>query len=512
MKNKGKVYLLGAGPGDPDLFTLRGAQLLKEADAVVYDGLVHPKLLEWAPQAEKFFVGKVKWKNGLVSPKQSLRTQKEIFQIIQALVNAGKRVVRLKGGDPFVFGRGGEEAEFLSENQISFEVIPGISAGYAVPAYAGVPVTDRRFASTVVFAAGHEDPEKETSDVNWEKVAGLGGTLVFFMAVKNMGKVVQKLIEGKCDQSLPVCVIENGTLPSQRVVQGTLKTISKQINQAKIHSPSLMVVGKVVNLRKRLNWFQQGPLAGRRIVVLRPVHQAQSLVLKLQHLGAEVFSFPAIQILPPKNWISVDLAIDRIKEFDWIIFTSVNGIEFFWERMKSRKLDSRLFAHLKIAVIGSATLEALEKKGLCADLCPEAFTSKALFEEFRRSVSLSGKKILLARAENAPDWVEKAFQEEGAVPFRAVTYRTIADTKSLGLFKKVLGEKKIDWVVLTSASAAEAFLSSIKGQKTSFGIASIGPVTSETIRQFKYKSGIEAFPHNDQGIVDALIDAERRKK
>lgn len=511
--NNGKVYLIGAGPGDPGLLTLRGAQVLKEADAVVYDGLVHEDLLTWAPNAEKYFAGKVKWMNRTRLKNETLKSQKEIFDIIASLVRKGKKVVRLKGGDPFVFGRGGEEAEFLAKRKINFEIIPGVSAGYAVPAYAGIPVTDRRFASTVLFASGHEDPFKKESEVNWKAASQLGGTLVFFMAVKNIGSVVKKLLSAGSHASTPVCVVENGTLPTQRIVEGTLSSISKKVVQAKIHSPALTIVGKVTGLRKHLNWFEKKPLFGRTLAVLRPISQAAGLVSQLQGLGAETLAFPAIQILPPESWASVDQAIKQMKTFDWVIFTSANGVSYFWQRMKAKNLDSRLFSGLKIAAIGSATLEALEKRGLKPDLCPDVFTSKALFEEFKNKVSLNNKKILLARAEKAPEWMEQSFQDEGAEPFRAVTYRTVADQKSLWLLKKQLKQKKIDWVVLTSASSAEAFLSTIQiNERISFKIVSIGPVTSQAIRRFKRKPALEAFPHNDQGIVKALVDAGKKKK
>jgi len=322
---KGLVYLVGAGPGDAGLFTMRGAQVLHEADVVIYDWLVNPTLLEWCRKAEKIYAGKNPHQAAENGRKRRCRDQSKINRMIAKFASQGKTVVRLKGGDPFIFGRGGEEASYLQEKGISYEVIPGVSAGYAVPAYAGIPVTDRRFASSVTFVTAHGDPNKKESHVDWKALAKIQGTLVFFMGVKNLPQVVQSLMEGGLPKETKVSVIEWGSLPWQRVVEGNLTDIVKKVAKQKVQSPAITVIGEVNKLRKDLAWFEKKPLFEKTVLLTRARSQVSRLKKVLEHQGARVLEYPAIRILPPQDWKPLDLALNSMNSFDWVLFTSTNG-------------------------------------------------------------------------------------------------------------------------------------------------------------------------------------------
>lgn len=500
-RKKGKIILVGAGPGDAGLLTLKGAEALGGAEAVVYDWLVNPKLLEFAPQAEKIFVGK---KGGTQYLKQE-----KINRILLGLARKGKFVVRLKGGDPFIFGRGGEEAGFLARHGIDFEVIPGVSAGIGVPAYAGIPLTDRRLASQVTFVTGHEDPAKDSSAVDWKKLAASQGTLVSFMGVKNLPQIVRDLKGAGKSERTPVAVIEWGTLPHQRVVVGALKDIVEKSRKARIESPALTIIGEVVGLRSRLDWFQKKPLRGKTILVTRARAQASGLVRELAQRGARVLEFPTIEILAPSEPSHIDREIRRLTGYDWVVFTSTNGVQFFFERMKRLGKDSRIFSHNQIAAIGEKTAQALEERGMRPDLVPGEFTSAVLFESLRKRGEIRGKKFLLARADIAPPDLKKALEKEGAEVVELEAYRTRPRPGEAKLLFGWLRREKIDFITFTSSSTVKNFFEPIPAslrKKIRAHFASIGPVTSQTLREYGFKPAKEAKVHTIEGLIQTICN------
>lgn len=507
MKPKlGKVILVGAGPGDTGLLTVKGKEELERAQAVVYDWLVNPALLKLAPGAEKIFVGK----RGGTRYKE----QKEINETLLRLVKQGKQVVRLKGGDPFIFGRGGEEASFLTQYRIPFEVVPGISAGIGAPAYAGIPLTDRRFASQVTFITGHEDPTKETAQVDWKKLAGLGGTLVSFMGARNLSHIVESL--GKAGKSLstPAAVIERGTLPHQRVVEGTLKNIVTKVRAAGIQAPALTIIGEVVRLRKKLAWFEKKSLHGKTVLVTRARQQASQLVHRLEEQGADVLEFPAIEILPASKPEAIDQEIERIQDYDWVIFTSANGARSFFNRMDHLKKDARIFSKNKIAAIGDATAQALLEKGIKPDLVPAEFTSARLFEEFKKLDEIDGKNFLLARADIAPPDLKISLEKEGARVVEIEAYRTRQALEQKNKLKTWLQKKKIDYITFTSSSTVDNFFKAVPApirRKIQSQLISIGPVTSKTIKAYGFKPSREARVHTIDGLVAAITKKNGKK-
>ncbi len=506
-QKKGKVILVGAGPGDAGLLTLKGAEALARSQAVVYDWLVNPKLLELAPQAEKIFVGK---KGGTQYLKQE-----KINQILLRLAKKGKQVVRLKGGDPFIFGRGGEEADFLVRHRIDFEVIPGVSAGTGVPAYAGIPLTDRRFTSHVTFVTGHEDPTKDSSAVDWKKLAQNGGTLVSFMGVKNLPKIIKDLREAGKPKITPVAVIEWGTLPHQRVVTGTLKDILAKCRKARIKSPALTIIGKVVGFHSRLDWFQKKPLRGKTILVTRARAQASELVKTLEENGARVLEFPTIEIFAPSEPSRIDQEINRISDYDWIVFTSINGVQFFFERMTHLGKDSRIFSKNRIAAIGEKTAEALEARGLHPDLVPSEFTSAALFESLKKKGEVGGKKFLLARADIAPPDLKEALEKAGAQVMELKSYQTRPKAGKKKSLLHWLKHEKIDYVTFTSSSTVKNFFEPIPARlrkKIRTRFATIGPVTSQTLREYGFRPAKEAKIHTIEGLVKTICNGGKKKK
>ncbi|MEE8419194.1 MAG: uroporphyrinogen-III C-methyltransferase, partial [Dehalococcoidales bacterium] len=365
----GKVYLVGAGPGDPDLISVKGVNCLKRADTVIYDRLLDERLLEMAPPgAERIYVGKAAGEHTL--------PQDKINRLLVDKGKEGKTVVRLKGGDPFVLGRGGEEGEALKQNGIPFEIVPGITSAVAVPAYAGIPVTHRGMSSSFAVITGHEEPGKETSSINWENLATGVDTLVFLMGLKNLPEIAARLTEFGRPADTPVAVIKDGTRPGQVTVTGRLDNITDIVREARLTSPAIIVVGEVVGLREKLGWFDNRPLSGKRVLVTRARRQASALSKLLAEKGARPVELPAIDILPLQNTSELDGAILDLSNYDWIIFTSVNGVSAFWERLRELKLDSRALSGLKTGAIGPATAEALEAVGIIADFIPQTYTGE----------------------------------------------------------------------------------------------------------------------------------------
>lgn len=499
MSLKGKVYLVGAGPGDAGLITLKGMESLRRAEVIVYDYLANPSLLQEAdPEAKRIYVGKTGRRHTL--------EQGEINALLAREAGKGKVVVRLKGGDPFVFGRGSEEALYLRAKGIPFEVVPGITSGIAGPAYAGIPVTHRGLSSSVTFITGHEDPSKEESALDWEALARLG-TLVFYMGVGNLPKIVEKLTFCGRPESTPVAVIQWGTTPSQRTVSGTLGDIAKKVKEAGITAPAVTVVGEVAKLRKDLKWFEDRPLFGKRILVTRSRTQASELVRLLEERGAAAIEFPTIEIVPPGSWKQIDGAIKDLFRYDWVIFTSVNGVSLFLHRLMASGKDARSLGPVRIAAIGPATANRLKAFSLQPDLVPSEYRAEAVVEAFQR-VGVKGRRILLARAEIARDVIPVALRKLGARVDVLTVYRTVRARGKQNELLSLLKGGKVDAVTFTSSSTVENFVG-ILGRKNvpllkGVELASIGPITTETARRLGLKIGIQAMEYTIPGLVKAL--------
>ena len=498
---RGIVYLVGAGPGDPGLLTIRGRDLLRSCDDVVYDALVSEDLLtaELAGRdVERHFVGKRG--GGDVSARQA-----DIDKLLVKLARDGRRVVRLKGGDPFVFGRGGEEAQALARAGIPFEVVPGVTAGIAVPAYAGIPVTHRAVATAVTLVTGHEDPEKEVVGTDWQALARSGATLVLYMGVRTLPDVARELLAGGRAADTPAAVVERGTLPSQRVVTGTLGTIAERAREAGIAAPAITVVGDVVRLRDEIEWFERRPLAGKRIVVTRARAQASSLSVRLRELGAEVIEMPAIRI-EPLDPAPLHAALDRLSDYDWVMFTSQNAVELVWRAMRERGLDARSLGRARAAAIGRATAEALLGCGLAADVVPEQFVAESLVDVLRRRDDVAGRRVLLARATGARDVLPEGLRALGATVDEIEIYRTVLDGAGAANVAARLRDGEIDVVTLTSSSTAQFFVEAVGAEAAkSSPIASIGPVTSRTARSLGLRVDTEADEATIAGLVEAVV-------
>lgn len=475
------VYLVGAGAGDVGLLTLKARDVLRAADVVIYDRLADDELLNFCAGAKKIYVGKEAGKHTL---KQS-----EINQLLVEEARQNKIVVRLKGGDPFVFGRGGEEALYLRENDLPFEIIPGVTSAIAVPAYAGIPVTHRGVATSFAVVTGHEDPLKPESTINWEKLATAVDTLIFLMGVANLPQIVAKLIEHGRNPATPAALIRWGTKPSQEVFVTTLE----KAPDAKILPPAIFVVGEVVNLREQLKWFDNKILFGKKILVTRARAQASKLSRALKNLGAEVVECPTIKIVAPSdNFAAADVAIKNLRGYDWIIFTSVNGVEKFFERLKVHGLDAR--ALNKVAAIGAATAEKLSTFGIIADVVPKDFVAESLAEDLKNFVA--DKKILLARAEVARDVLPDALKNFGASVEVVPIYKTIAETSAQIDFAA------LDLITFTSSSTVENFVAAYGVPK--IPTAAIGSITAQTLKNFGITPAVVAKEFTINGLVDSI--------
>jgi len=501
MMNTGKVYLVGAGPGDPGLITVRGMACLRRAEVLVYDRLVNDQLVSEAPEsAERVYVGKQ-------AGHHTLR-QSEINALLVDRARSGRTVVRLKGGDPFVFGRGGEEAAELAAHGIPFEVVPGVTAGVAAPAYAGIPVTHRGVASAVTFVTGHEDPDKPESDLDWDALAGMKGTLVFFMGVGNLPKIVHALMTRGRDPNTPAAAIAQGTGPGQHTATGTLENLVRKVEEARIEPPALIVVGDVVELRDRLAWFERRPLFGRRIAVTRTRTQASTLVTQLEELGAETIEMPTIRIEDPEDWGPVDRALAELERFDWIAFTSANGVERFFRRLFEQGKDVRALGCVQLCAIGPATADALGRYGLRTDLTPERYVAESLLDAFRAREDLDGARFLLPKADLARSVLPEGLREMGAEVTEVTAYRTFTPGSEEGPFGDGLG--RIDAVTFASSSAVRNFVQML-GQDRAHSILqdtsvmSIGPVTSRTARALGLRVAAEAKAHTIPGLIEATV-------
>jgi uroporphyrinogen III methyltransferase/synthase len=500
--NKGMVYLIGAGPGDPGLLTIKAKECIESADVVVYDYLASPYLLEYArEEAEIIYVGK---KGG-----DHTLTQDKINLLLVDKAKQGLSVARLKGGDPFVFGRGGEEAQLLLEHGVQYEVIPGVTSAISAPAYAGIPVTHRDHTSFVSFITGHENPNKKDSSMQWDVFAKSNATLVFLMGVKNLSNIVKNLIANGKKSDTPVALVRWGTTSRQQTVTGTLETIVAIVKKAKLSSPAIIVVGHVVSLRKELAWFDKKPLFGKKIVITRARAQASSLVSQLNKLGAQCLQIPTIKIIPAEDIAPLKRAIDHINTYDWLVFTSVNGVKFFFDTLFASGKDVRALGHLKFACIGPVTKERLADHGIISDILPQTYRAESVVDAFS-SIDMQGKKVLLPRAKVARTILPEELTKMGAVMDEVTAYETILSDGDKERLISLLTDKEIDAITFTSSSTVSNFMSLLDAQDAKdllkgVIIASIGPVTSDTARTLGIEPDIEADPYTIPGLVQGLL-------
>jgi uroporphyrinogen III methyltransferase/synthase len=494
----GVVYLVGAGPGDPGLMTARSLDLIAAADAIFYDRLIPPGALDGAREgAELVYVGK---QPGVPSvPQEEIGTQ-----LVEA-AKAGKSVVRLKGGDPFVFGRGGEEGEALRAAGVEFEVVPGVTAGVAATAYAGIPVTHRDDASAVAFVTGHEDPEKGESALDWDALASFPGTLVFYMGIKRLGENAAALISGGRDPEQPAAAIERGTWPGQRTVVATLGTIAATVEAEGIGAPALIVVGPVAARREDLAWLERRPLHGRRVVVTRARAQASGLAATLRELGAEVVELPAIRIEPRLDSAEAGRAIASIGEYALICITSPNGADLLFEALRADTpaKDARSLANATIAAIGPGTARALARHGIAADVIPERFIAEALVEALG-GVEVEGRRVLVARAAEARDVLPDALRERGAEVDVVALYETVPEQPDEAAIEAA---QAADYVTFSSSSTVTNLTAALGDRFPSAArVVSIGPVTSEAARAAGLTVDVEAERHDIDGLLAALLE------
>ncbi|MBI2328350.1 MAG: uroporphyrinogen-III C-methyltransferase [Chloroflexi bacterium] len=501
----GKVYLVGAGPGDPGLISQRGLEYLAQADVVIYDRLLDERLLGSAPSgAEIIYAGKTAGEHS--------REQDEINRLLVEKAKEGKTVLRLKGGDPFVFGRGGEEAAALKDNQIPFEVVPGVSSAIAVPAYAGIPLTHRGLASSFAVLTGHEDPGKDRSSIAWEKLATGVDTLVFLMGMHNLPEIVTKLRAHGRPADTPVAVIQDGTKVEQKTVVGSLTDIVARVKKHRLSSPVVIVVGEVVKLREKLGWFENRPLFGKRILVTRARHQASALSRLLSEQGAQPIELPAIDIKATANSAELDGAILNLERYQWLVFTSVNGVEAFFQRLNSLDLDSRALKNLKIGSIGPATAQALEKKGITPDYLPEVYTTEGLLEGLSRG-DIAGQRFLLPRADIADKELTRGISRFGAEVHEVTSYRTVPATEAISRAREMLLAGKIDVVTFTSSSTVSNLVAAFRGEPPAINsakVACIGPKTADTAAGAGLKVDIVAREHTIPGLVAAIEEYFRK--
>jgi uroporphyrinogen III methyltransferase/synthase len=489
-----KVYLVGAGPGDPELITWKGRKALERADAVFYDHLASVALLDLAPpSAEKIYVGKKKAEHSY--------SQEQICAMLIERARRGLTVVRLKGGDPFMFGRGGEEAEALAEAGILFEVIPGVTSPVGIAAYTGVPLTHRQHTSVVTFVTGHD-----VDKIDWNKV-GSSETLVIFMGLTTFSKIGKEILARGRSPETPAMAVRWGTRPDQETLVGTLETLPRLIEERRLKPPATVIIGEVVGLRKKLNWYERLPLFKKRIVVTRARGQAEDLSSRLRALGAAVIEFPTIEIRPIEDYGPLDRAIGCLSSYDWIIFTSANGVRFFLERLDRSATDLRAL-RAQICTIGPATLRAVEGLHLKVDLMPEEYVAESLLAAFPTR-ELAGKRILLPRAAVARDLVPAELRRRGAHVDVTAAYRTVIPDGAADRAREIFTEsRKPDWITFTSSSTVTNFIQAA-GRRAleSVRAASIGPVTSATARKLGIDVSVEANPHTIDGLIQAILSA-----
>lgn len=498
---KGIVYLVGAGPGDAGLLTLRGAECLREAEVVVYDHLANPALLRWCPpHAELIYAGK--------SGERHAVEQGEINKLLVAKAKEGKRVVRLKGGDPYVLGRGGEEAEALVAEGLAFEVVPGVSSAVAVAAYAGIPVTQRGLASAVTIITGHEDPTKPGAALDWEQLGKLDSTKVILMGVTNIEKIAAELCKHS-PADTPVAMIRWGTTGRQQTLVATLADVAERARQEAFKPPAVIVIGKVVGLRDRLNWFETKPLFGRRVVVTRTREQASELARRLEELGAEAMEIPTIKIVPPKSEKILREAIEGIGEYNWLVFTSPNGVDHFFRAFFEIYDDIRDIGGVKIAAVGPATAARLEALHLQVDLQPKESVAEAVVKVFKDEADIENERLLLPQGDLARDALRDGLEALGGIVDAVECYRTVPETTDVTGSVARLMEEGADVITFTSGSTVDNFcrlvdLAALRKRFPHLKLASIGPVTSKAIRDRGLVVDAEAGQHDVPSLIEVV--------
>jgi len=501
------VYLIGAGPGDPGLLTLKAKAVLETADVVIYDYLANKAFLDFCrPGAEIIYVGK---KGG-----DHTLPQDQINQLIVAKAREGKVVARLKGGDPYVFGRGAEEAEELLDDGLTFEVIPGVTSAVAAPAYAGIPITHRKFASSVSFITGHEDPTKDASAHNWPALAQAASTLIFFMGVKNLPDISRRLIEGGRSPDTPAALVRWGTTCHHRSMTATLATIADKARELGFKAPSLLVVGEVVSLHDRLNWFEQKPLLGKGVVITRSREQASDLVRLLADMGACCHEFPTIDVKSLPDTTPVRAAIDRLDGFDWLVFTSVNGVKYFWNELTAMGRDARALGGLMVAAIGPATAQALADKGIKADFVPQKYIAESVVEGLL-ALQIGGKKVLIPRAAQAREILPEELCKAGALVEVLPVYETVLSAQDPQEIIDAIGEGEIHYLTFTSSSTVDNFFQMIPAAtlaplRDKLTIACIGPITAATLEKHGFTPDIQPEAYTIPALAQALIQAPVR--
>jgi len=497
----GIVYLVGAGPGDVGLLTLNAVEALKKADVLVYDRLAEERILDYAPkEAERIYVGKA-------SSNHAMK-QEDINSLLVKKAKEGKTVVRLKGGDPFVFGRGGEEALTLKEENIPFVIVPGVTSAIAAAAYAGIPVTHRGVATSFAVVTGHEDPSKEESSIRWRNIATATDTLVFLMGVENLPKITKKLMENGRDKDTPAALVRWGTRANQEVLVTTVETAAKDVERTGLKPPAVFVVGNVVKLREQLAWFDSSPLFGKRVLVTRARSQASALTKLLEEHGANVTEAPTIKITPPSDdYNALDTALRSVEKYSWLIFTSANGVNEFFKRLRRQNKDSRALGNIKVAVIGKATAAELLNYGITADVMPKEFRAEGLIDALKGRITASDN-ILIVRAEEARKILPESLKNMDVNVEVVPAYKTVTETENAENLRKKLSNKEIDIVTFTSSSTVTNLIKLIGGADLLKNVktACIGPVTAETLERVGVKADVVAKEYTIEGLVKAILN------
>ncbi|MGD2094224.1 MAG: uroporphyrinogen-III C-methyltransferase [Phycisphaerales bacterium] len=498
--SKGYVYFVGAGPGRADLITVRGADVLRKADCIIYDKLTNPALLKFAPpDAEIIHVPKRIGKGSF--------TQQEINRLLVEKASEGKTVVRLKGGDPCIFGRIAEELTVLLEAGIDFEIVPGLTAGIAGPAYAGIILTDRDFNSQVTFVTGREAEGKQQSNIDWHLLARFSGTIVFYMGVGNLGLIAGKLIENGMSPDTPSAVIANATFPTQKVTKAALRDISEQCKRQGVEPPAIIIIGKSADSGEKLNWFMQKPLFGKNIVITRDIAGNADFAAMIIDRGGNPVEFPAIKIKPLTHKNEFVRALAKITEYHWLVFTSANGVSIFFDAIKSLNKDARVFASAKIAAIGQRTADKLSEFGIKADFVPSVFTSKELGLQLIAHTNLQDKKVLLLRSDLASDELIEILGKAEAHVSDVPVYTIVNEKGDSDRLTEEIKSSRIDWLTFASPSSANSFVEQIPLKlinSNRLRVASIGPVTSERLRTLGIKVDVTAEDHTLEGLLDAI--------
>lgn len=499
--NSGIVYLVGAGPGDPGLITLRGLECLQRADVVVYDYLANEELLNSAPDgAEYIYAGKIGGRHN--------QNQGEINNLLIKKGREGKVVVRLKGGDPFVFGRGGEECEALREAGIPFEVVPGVTAAMGAAAYAGIPLTHRDFTASVAFVTGHEGKDKAESSIDWERLSLGGGTVVFYMGITTLRSNMQRMIEHGRLPDTPVALVRWATTARQQVLTGTVSDIADLAEAAGFKPPAVAIVGEVVTLREKLGWFDSRALCGRKIIVTRSAEQAGEFSAKLAKLGATVLECPTIRLVEPESWQMLDLAIRNLTDYDWLILTSTNAVRFFFQRLETLGMDARALACCKVCAVGPKTAEAFVSFGIRPDVVPTDYKAEGVVHELSR-LDLNGKRILFPRADKAREIIPCELRRMGAHVDSPVAYRNIFPERLPPEALFLLEKRSVDCITFTSSSTVQN-LAAMLGEDMlvdllkGVTVASIGPITSKSCRELGLKVDVEPDIHTLDALTAAL--------